>query len=96
MGSSSGTANTRPFAHILTIRMRLRVSVPVLSTQRVVAEPRASTAGMRRVNTPFWLMRQAPSARNTVKTTGISSGRMAMAKVMPARRPSIQPPRVSL
>ena len=66
--------------------MRLRVSVPVLSTASTVIAPRASTAAMRRVSTFFWAMRQAPSARNTVRTTGISSGSMAMARAMPDSR----------
>ena len=40
-------------------------------------------------------MRQPPKARNTVSTTGNSSGMVAMASVMPARMASIQaaPPR---
>jgi hypothetical protein len=38
---------------------------------------------MRRVSTLFCEMRHAPSARKTVRITGISSGRMAMASAMP-------------
>ena len=75
------------------------VSVPVLSTHRTVAAPRVSTAGMRRVSTRLREMRQAPRARNTVSTTGNSSGSVAMAREMPASSPSFQaaplPPRVS-
>ena len=66
--------------------MRLRVSVPVLSTASTVMAPSASTAVTRRVSTFWCAMRQAPSARNTVRMTGISSGRMAMARAMPESR----------
>ena len=50
---------------------------------------------MCRVSTPEREMRQAPSARNTVSTTGNSSGSTAIASVSPDSRPSSQPPRVS-
>jgi hypothetical protein len=63
--------------------MRFCVSVPVLSVASTVMAPSASTADMRRVSTLCCEMRQAPSARNTVRITGISSGRMAMASAMP-------------
>ena len=72
--------------------MRFSVSVPVLSTHSTVAAPSISIAGMRRVSTPCREMRQAPSARNTVSTTGNSSGRIAMASVRPASTPSSQSP----
>ena len=48
--------------------------------------PSASTACNRRVSTCWRDSRQAPSARNTVSTTGISSGRMDMARAMPSNR----------
>ena len=70
--------------------MRFSVRVPVLSVHSTVAEPRVSTAGMRRVSTRFWEMRQAPRARKMASTTGNSSGSMAMARVSPARRPPSQ------
>ena len=75
--------------------MRFCVSVPVLSTHRVVTEPSVSTAGIRRVSTRLCERRHAPKARKTVSTTGNSSGIMAIAKVSPARNPSSQSPRVS-
>ena len=70
------------------------VSVPVLSTQMAVADPSVSMTGGRRVSTCRCDMRQAPSARKTVSTTGNSSGSIAIAVAMPASRPSSQWPRV--
>jgi hypothetical protein len=69
------------------------VSVPVLSTQRADAAPSISIAATRRVSTRLRDIRQAPSARNTVKTTGSSSGRIAIARVRAARKPRNQSPR---
>jgi len=66
--------------------MRLRVRVPVLSTASTEIAPSASTAGTRRVNTLRLEMRHAPRARNTVRITGISSGRIAIVSAMPASR----------
>ena len=63
--------------------MRFCVRVPVLSTASTVMAPSDSTADTRRVSTCCWAMRQAPRARKTVRMTGISSGRMAMASAMP-------------
>ncbi len=70
------------------------VSVPVLSTQRTVAAPSVSMAGTRRVSTWRCESRQAPSARKIVRTTGNSSGSVAMASVIPASTPCSQSPRV--
>ena len=70
--------------------MRLRVRVPVLSTANTEIAPSASTAGTRRVSTLRWAIRQAPRARNTVRMTGISSGRIAMIRAMLASRLSIR------
>ncbi len=66
--------------------MRFCVSVPVLSTASTEMAPSASTAGTRRVSTLCLEMRHAPSARNTVRITGISSGSIAMVSAMPAAR----------
>ena len=52
-------------------------------------------AGVLRVSTFFCDIRHAPSARKIVRTTGNSSGSIAMASVIPARRPLIQLARVS-
>ena len=71
------------------------VSVPVLSTHNAVAALSISMAATRRVRTLFCEIRQAPRARNTVSTTGSSSGRIAMANVNAARNPRNQSPRVS-
>jgi len=73
-----------PKASARASRMRFSVSVPVLSQHSTVAEPSVSIAGMRRVSTPWRAMRHAPNARNTVSTTGNSSGTAAMASVRPA------------
>ncbi len=75
--------------------MRLAVSVPVLSTHSTVVAPSSSTAGMLRASTFSRASRHAPRPRNSVSTTGNSSGRMAMASVRPASRPCSQSPRVS-
>jgi hypothetical protein len=48
---------------------------------------------IRRVSTWLHAMRQAPSARNTVSTTGNSSGISDIASAMPANRPSTRLPR---
>ncbi len=66
------------------------VKVPVLSTQSTVAEPMACMACECLVKTFLREIRQAPRARKMVSTTGISSGRMAIASVMPARNPLSQ------
>ena len=71
--------------------MRFSVSVPVLSTASTEMAPSASTAGTRRVSTLRCEIRHAPSARNTVRMTGISSGRMAMVRAMLASRLSRRP-----
>ncbi len=63
--------------------MRFCVSVPVLSTASTEIAPSVSTAGTRRVSTLCFEIRQAPRARNTVSTTGISSGRIAMVSATP-------------
>ena len=89
----SCSQNCPPAKKVLT-DIRFWVRVPVLSTQRTVAEPRVSMAGIWRVSTFFWEILHAPRARNMVRTTGNSSGRIAMASVMPARNPSSQLNRV--
>ena len=93
-----GRWRCRPMASLRSV-IWFCVSVPVLSTHRTVAAPSISTAGIRRVSTRLREIRQAPSARKIVSTTGNSSGRMAMAIAMPARNPCFQasapPPRVS-
>ena len=74
--------------------MRFIVSVPVLSTHSTVVAPSSSTAGMLRVSTFSRASRHAPSPRKMVSTTGSSSGRMAIARVMPASSPCSQSPRL--
>ena len=64
--------------------MRLRVRVPVLSTQSTDTAPRVSSAASRRVRTCRRDRRQAPMAGNTVITTGSSSGSSDMARAIPA------------
>lgn len=76
--------------------MRFCVSVPVLSTHSTVAEPSASTVGMRRVSTRCREMRHAPIAMNTASTTGYSSGRTDIASVIPDSSPCSQSSRVML
>ena len=66
--------------------MRFSVMVPVLSVQITVAAPKVSTVVARFAMMPCRAKRQAPNARKVVKATGISSGRMDMARVRPERR----------
>ena len=75
--------------------MRFSVSVPVLSVHSTVADPSVSIADARRVSTPTLPIRHAPIARNTVSTTGNSSGSIDMPIAIPASTASIQPPRNS-
>ena len=55
------------------------VMVPVLSLHKTVADPNDSIADGLRVSTLFFDNLHAPSAKNTVNTTGNSSGRIAIA-----------------
>ena len=91
-------SNRTPSASTATSVIRFWVSVPVLSTHRTVADPSVSTAGIRRVRTRLREMRHAPRARKTVRTTGNSSGSVAIASAMPGEQPCFQtagdPPRV--
>ena len=73
--------------------MRFSVNVPVLSVHSTVVAPSVSIALMRRVSTPSCESRRAPSAGNTVSTTGYSSGNMAIASAMPASTAASQSPR---
>ena len=57
------------------------VIVPVLSVQMTVALPRVSTVFICLTTIPIFIRRQAPRAMKVVKATGISSGRMLMARV---------------
>ena len=83
------------WATSLATAMRLSVSVPVLSTHRTVAAPSVSITGARRASTLALDSRQAPRARKMVRTTGNSSGSIAIARVIPARSPWSQLPRLS-
>ncbi len=94
-GRPSSTTHVSPFTMSERTVMLFIVRVPVLSTQMTVAEPRVSMTGERRVSTLRLDMRHAPSARNTVRTMGNSSGSSAIAAAMPASRPSSHNPRVS-
>ena len=91
--SATSTAPASPGAQSRATLMRFSVRVPVLSVQRTVAAPSASTAGSRRVSMRLRESRQAPMAMNTVSTTGSSSGRMAMARATPASSPRSHSPR---
>ena len=66
------------------------VSVPVLSVQRTVAEPRVSMAAARRVRTRAREIRQAPIAMKTASTTGNSSGSIDIPRAMPPSSASSQ------
>ena len=62
--------------------MRFSVSVPVLSEQITVTEPRVSTAGRRRTSALDFTSRRAPIASSTVTTAGKASGMAATARLM--------------
>jgi len=62
--------------------MRFCVSVPVLSEQMVVTEPKVSTDGKRRTSALTATMRRAPRANSTVTTAGSASGMAATARLM--------------
>jgi hypothetical protein len=94
-GVVSSTAYDSPLANSLWTAIWFWVRVPVLSTQSTVADPRASMAVGARVRTFLREIRRAPSATNTVSTTGNSSGRSDIAIVIPTRSPLSQFPRVS-
>ena len=74
--------------------MAFIVMVPVLSTHSTLTDPSASITGGRRASTRRRDMRRAPRARNTIRTTGNSSGSIEIDVAMPARRASPQSPRV--
>ena len=66
--------------------MRFSVIVPVLSRQIIDALPRVSTVDVFFMTTPNFISRHAPNAINVVKATGISSGRMLIARVSAFKR----------
>ena len=66
-------------------RIRFSVSVPVLSEQIQVTDPRVSTAGRRRTSALWWAMRRAPRARVTATTAGRASGTAATARLIAVR-----------
>src|SRR5690606_40574670 len=63
--------------------------VPVLSAQITVVLPNVSTTALRLIMIPSRISFQAPNAINVVKATGISSGKIDIAKVKPTKRLSI-------
>ncbi len=65
--------------------MRFSVSVPVLSTHNVEVAPKASSAESRRVRTPVFASRRAPSAGKTASTTPYSSGKSAISDFRPVQ-----------
>ena len=72
-------------AQVFSTLILFCVSVPVLSTQSAVMEPSVSIEESLRTSECFFASRHAPMDRNTVSTTGNSSGMVAMARVMPER-----------
>ena len=60
--------------------MMFCVSVPVLSLQMKVTEPKVSTAGSFRTSALCFTIRFAPCANAMVTTAGKASGRAATAK----------------
>ena len=66
--------------------MRFSVSVPVLSVHNTVASPSVSIAEARRVRTWDRDNRHAPMTVKTVRTSGNSSGSIAIPSAIPASR----------
>ena len=62
--------------------IRFSVSVPVLSEQMTVTEPRVSTAGSLRIRARRLSIRCAPNARAMVTTAGNPSGTAATARLI--------------
>ena len=69
----------------------LRVSVPVLSEQMTVTEPKVSTAVSLRVIALRWTIRCTPIASVMVMIAGKPSGIAATAKPMAAEKSSSMP-----
>ena len=70
--------------------MRFWVMVPVLSTQSTDTAPRVSTDGNFLTRECFWRESPGTHRQSTVKTTGNSSGIIAIAKVTPDNMLSIK------
>ena len=68
---------TKSFARLILFSVR----VPVLSVQITVALPSVSTVLVCFTITPICIRRHAPSAINVASATGISSGKILIAKV---------------
>jgi len=75
------SAQSSPFASTRSQCIRFCVSVPVLSEQMKVTEPRVSTAGRLRTRLCRRLSLRAPSASDTVITAGSASGIAATARL---------------
>merc|ERR1719204_438575 len=74
-----------PAAHIFTARILPSVRVPVLSEQMTEAEPRVSTAAMRRTRTFRLTIVEQPDESEIVTHNGMPSGIAATVKVMATR-----------
>ena len=74
----------------------LRVSVPVLSEQITVTEPKVSTLGSLRTRALRRTIRSRPSARASVTTAGNPSGTAATARLTDSKKTSSHsPPRAT-
>ncbi len=70
-----------PSAHNWVTVISFCVSVPVLSEQITVAEPRVSTEASRRISAWRLIISRMPSARLMVTTAGSPSGTAAIARL---------------
>ena len=73
--------NSLPPAQPWTTVISFWVSVPVLSEQMTVVQPRVSTAGSLRIRACRRIIFCIPRARQMVTTAGSPSGTAAMAKL---------------
>ena len=95
-GPKPSPSTTQDWSGIQSCRtvISLRVSVPVLSLQITVTQPRVSTLGSLRMIAFRFAMRCKPIARVTVTTAGSPSGMAATAKLTLVKKTSANlPPR---
>ncbi len=74
-----------PSQYSFSTRIWLSVSVPVLSEQMTVTDPKVSTAGRRRTSAFCFAILSAPSASEIVTTAGRASGTAATARLTAVR-----------
>ncbi len=77
------TSSSPPLTKTFRTVISFRVSVPVLSEQMTVVQPRVSTAGRRRMMARRFAARCTPIASAPVTTAARASGTAAIARLTP-------------